>query len=216
MRFVMNLAQGLLGWLRKQSPLNAANPNPGTSPYNPGDYNTPPGGAQPIEISNEEEVTLGLNMRLGQQDSVVRGPTDELLRSRKDVYALCGCGHIAYQVQAKNKPGQQPVRGIAGKCAYCEGDFQEPLAKGLITLLEAERQSLVCSECARLTTSGVLSCPKHCVAMTEDNGQTVYLGPEEQTQLDRKQTTQKILTPFIWLFSDQNQKQITDQDRKNG
>jgi len=211
----MNVALKLLGWLRKQSPLNSANPNPGTSPYNAGVYNTPHGGAQTIETSNEEELTLGLNLRLGQQDSAVRGPAAELLRSRKGIYALCGCGHIAYQVQPTNKPGQQPIRGIAGKCAYCEGDFQEPLAKGLITLLEAERQTLVCSECARLTTSGILSCPKHCVAVTEGNGQTVYLGPEEQTQLDRKQTTQKILTPFIWLFSEQNQIQITDQDKEN-
>jgi hypothetical protein len=209
----MSVTSKVVRWLLKQSPNNSADPNPGTLPQELNIPGTSSVGAQPIEISTEEECMLGSAVSLGQQDSAVQDLGEALIRSHKNLYVICGCGHVACHVQATNKQGQQPTRGIAGKCYYCEEQYQRAFLKGKITLIEADRRSLVCTDCARLTVSGVLSCPSHYTAVTESDGQTIYLGPDERSQLERKQTIQKILTPFILLFSGQNKQQITKEDK---
>ena len=211
----MNIASTVAKWLLKQSPRSSADPNPGTLPQEWNAPETPSAGVQPIEISTEEECIIGSTVSLGQQNKAAQGPADELIRAHKDVYVLCGCNHVACHVQATHKQGQQPTRGIAGKCRYCEKEYDRDVLKGRLTLFEADRRSLVCTDCARLTVSGVLSCPNHCTEVTETDGQTIYLGPEERSQLERKQTIQKILMPFTLLFSPQSQPEIPKEDGVN-
>ena len=204
----MSIASKFLNWLYKRSPHNAANPNPSAMPYDQDANGIPSNESQTIEISIEQDVIIGLPLSFGDEDTIARGPNGELIRSHKKIYILCGCGHIPSQLHAEKDAGKSPKRGIAGKCLYCEKEFQKMLKNGLVSGIEAERQSLVCTECAQLTVSGILCCPRHYAAIGDENGNIVYLGPDEQTQQKRNDTIQKILMPFAALFTEPNKPQL--------
>lgn len=203
----MNIASKLFGWLSKGSTKNAANPNPAATPVNPNFSGGFPGQSQPIEVAVEQDLIMGTNLSLGCQDSIAKGPNEELIRSHRNMSILCGCGHIVSQLHPTQEQGKAPVRGIGGKCFYCDMVYSELLLKGLVTQSEAERQSLVCSDCAKITVSGKLCCPKHYIATIDESGNTIYLGPEEQEQLEGQQSRQEIIQmvfkPFIALVSEQ-------------
>jgi hypothetical protein len=203
----VTIASKFLNWLYKRSPHNAADPNPSAMPYDQDVNDIPFNESQIIEMSIEQDVIIGLPLSFGDEDTVARGPNRELIRSHKKNSILCGCGHIAPQSPSANEQGKISGRKIIGKCFHCDNDGNKMLQKGLISPLEAARQSLVCNECARLV-SGVICCPKHYVAASDENGNIVYLGPDEQTQQKRKDTIQKILMPFAALFTKQNQPQL--------
>ena len=93
----------------------------------------------------------------------------------------------------------------------------ELLSKGLISPLDAERYSLACSDCAKITISGKLCCPKHYIAIADETGNTIYLGPDDQTeqqqleeQRARQEIVQKILNPFMSLLSGQKPEDINE------
>jgi len=203
----MNIASKLFGWLIKGSAKNAANPNPAATPASPNFNRGFPGHIPPIEVAVEQDLIMGTNLSLGQQDSVAEGPNGELIRSHRNMSILCGCGHIVSQLQPTQEQGKAPVRGIAGKCFYCDIEFNELMSKGLIAPFDAERQSLACSDCAKITVSGKLCCPKHYIAIIDEGGKTIYLDPEEQEQRveqqARQETIQMIFKPFIALLSEQ-------------
>jgi len=203
----MNIASKLFGWLIKGSAKNAANPNPAATAANPNFSGGFPGQSQPIEVASEQDLIMGTNLILGCQDSFAKGPNEELITTHRNVSILCGCGHIVSQLHPTQEQGKAPVRGIGGKCFYCDMAYSELLSKGLITAFEAERQSLVCSDCAKITVSGKLCCPKHYIATTDESGNTIYLGPEEHEQLAeqqaRQEIIQKVFNPFIALLSGQ-------------
>jgi phage pi2 protein 07 len=213
------MAMNFWKWLFKVSPNNASNPNPSPSASDGYHYNVPANGSQPIEISVEQESIIGSCLSLGVQDSIGRGANGQLVRSRNKDSVLCGCGHPVSQLHAENEPGKPRKRGMAGKCFYCSKEYQKLRAKGLISEIEAERLSWVCSDCARLTISGVLCCPQHYAAVEDGNGGVIYLGPDEQEQQKRKETLQKILAPFAALFIVPNQPQLPqpedDDDQDN-
>ena len=203
----MNIPAKLFGWVVKSSAKNAANPNPPVTPATPnvgGEF----GGQQPpIEVAMEQEAIIGTDISLGRQDSVGYGPGGVLITQHKNMSILCGCGHIVSQLQPAQEERKAPFPGIGGKCFYCELELNEWALKGLISPFEAQRQSLVCSNCAKITLSGKLCCPKHYTATIDENGNTIYLGPDDQArqqelaeQQARQETVQKILKPFMWLF----------------
>lgn len=213
----MNVASKLFGWLVKGSAKNAANPDPAATPASQNFSGEFPGQVSPIEVAMEQDLIMGTTLSLGQQDSVAEGPNGELIRSHKNMSILCGCGHIVSQLQPTQEQGKAPVRGIAGKCFYCDIEFGELKSKGLITAFEAERQSLVCSDCAKITLSGKLCCPKHYIATTDESGNTIYLGPDdqiEQQQLAEQQARdkiiQKVFKSFTALLSGQKPEQTNE------
>ena len=207
----MSISAKLFGWMVKRSVKNAAHPNP---PATPATVNVDDkfGGQQtPIEFAEERDLIIGTDISLGHQDSVGYGPDGSLVRRHRNMSILCGCGHIVSQLQPVQEEGKAPLPGVMGECFYCRLELNEWVQKGLISPFEAQRQSLICSNCAKITLSGKLCCPKHYTVTIDANGNTVYLGPEDQAkqqelaeQQARHETVQKILTPFRTLFLGSN------------
>lgn len=211
----MSIASKFLNWLYKRSSHNAADPNPSAMPYDQDTNGIPSNESRPIEISIEQDVIIGLPLSFWDEDTIARGTNGELIRSHKKNSILCGCGHIASQLHAENEHNKSPKRGIAGKCPYCEKEFQKMLRKGLISEIEAERQSLVCTDCAKLTISGILCCPKHYAAIGDENGNIVYLDPDEQAKQKREDLQKQILMPFAALLMKSNQSKLPPSSNIN-
>ncbi len=202
-------------WLSKMSPYKASDPNP--TPYSSNAYNDyfHDDTIHPIEMSVEQEDLIGSCFNAGVQAGIGRGAKGQLVSFRKNISVLCGCGHPVSQLHAENESGKSSKRGLAGKCFYCSKEFQKSVTKGLISEMEAERLSLVCTDCARMTISGVLCCPRHFAAIEDEKGNTIFIGPDEMVQQSRKQTINKILAPFAALFSEPNQPQLPQSKTKH-
>ena len=208
----MSIADKFFNWLTKSSVKNAANPKP--APHIP-DSSAAQGPMRPLEYNTREEIIIGSTINISTQDVLLKGPNGELVRSHKNLSVLCGCGHLISQLQPETEKGKSPKRGLSGKCLYCEDQFQEMVLKGKMTPMEAERRALVCSECARVTLSGVLCCPKHYISVADGSGQIVYLGPEEQEQRKREEIIGKIFSPFISVLTDQDNRQLPGPEDNN-
>ncbi len=208
----MNIAKKFFNWLKKGSPNNAANPNPKAAAYNTANNNTFGPAITPLEISSQQEIVLGSFINIGNQDLASRGPNGEMLYSYKNLSFLAGCGHVISQLHAQNESGKTPIRGVGGRCLYCDAKYQQMAAKGLMSLDEADRRSLVCSECARVTVSGILCCPMHYTAIGDGNGNFVYLGPQEIEDQKRKDLVNKILSPFTSFLPRPQLPNIEDKD----
>ena len=202
-------------WFSKISPYKASDPNPSPCASNSSNDNFHDDTIHTIEMSVEVENIIGSCLNIGIQDSIGRGAKGQLVRFRKSISVLCGCGHPVSQLHAENESGKSSKRGLAGKCFYCSKELQKSMIKGLISEMEAERLSLVCTDCARITISGVLCCPRHFAAIEDEKGNTVYIGPEEIVQQDRKETVKKILAPFAALFSEHTQPQLPQSKTKH-
>ena len=93
----MKIMSSLLAWLLRFSSPKVVNANQGPLPRNPEPRQSPPDIVEPIEVSTEEDLTIGINVTLGCQNTAAWGPNGELIRSRRNINVLCGCGHIAHQ-----------------------------------------------------------------------------------------------------------------------
>lgn len=198
----MKFVTDLLHWLVKRSSKNATNPKPKATPH----PSTTQNAQDPliIETVSDEKVTLGIDTILGEQDNLAKGPGGELIRSHQSVSILSGCNHIVSQLQPTHEEGKLPSKGLAGKCIYCVKEVQKLVKKGKLDPLEADRLSLVCTDCAKMTVSGTLCCPKHYVAIDNGTNQTLYLDPDEQARESQKKLVQTILLPFRGILGDSN------------
>lgn len=209
-----SFASKLLTWLTNRSPRNAAVPNvqPGQSaPMGPSSCGGP---VQPIERNVEVRSIAGLLNRAYQVDSLGRGADDELVRYRDDGGGiLAGCGHTVREFEGQSEK-HQDGRRIAGLCAYCVREYQPQVQKGLMDPLHAERLSLVCSECAKISTSGYLCCPRHCAPTVGPDGSTHYVDSETAQKMARQDVVGKALRAVTWLFGDPRdpQDQQTSQE----
>lgn len=107
------------------------------------------------------------------------------------------------------------MRGIAGKCFYCDAEYQKLSQKGQISPFDAERLSLVCADCGKITLSGQLCCPKHYTAVLNPDGTTTYLSPEDTEEQNRQNTIKNILGSMAQLFGKETSEQNI-QDQNNG
>jgi len=171
-------------------------------------YGIPAGSGQqapttrPIDVCSDEDIVLGLNLRLGTYVSVDMGPDGEYRRAKRHISVLCGCGHIIRSTPAQESSEskkQDPNRKLEGECYYCRQEYDVLVLSGKLSPAEAQRLSLVCSDCARITVSGKLACRKHSEAITDETGQTVFLGPDDQVQYQRQKTLQRF-TSILALF----------------
>jgi len=210
----MSFAQKFFNWLNKSSVKNAADPDPKTSPYVP-DINNVQGQVTPVEYNTEQEVIIGSGINLGRQDVALQGPNGEFYFSSKSLSILCGCGHLVSQLHEETEPGKTPKRGICGKCLYCEVKFEKMVSKKLMTREEADIKSSVCTECARITTSGILCCPKHYTEVVDSDGKSLYLSPETVEVQNREEIISKIFSPFVSLFTEQNSHQLPSPEDNN-
>jgi hypothetical protein len=207
------LCSKLWNWIMTRSPKNASVPNVQyrSAGYANNSVNRP--GAQLIETNVDIQSITGLLSKFGKTDNLFCGPDGELLRINEQVSILLGCGHVVTQLQAAEKKGRR-IRGIAGPCYFCLIDYSRLFAKGLISALDAERLSLTCTECGKITTSGYLCCPKHREENGhKPNGEPIYIDTEHAKQIQR-QDTMKLALGIVHSLFGQNQQEIPDNQDK--
>lgn len=197
-------------WVLNRSPKNAAKPNVQSNPIDNVGSASIPIGAEPLETYLEIESILGGPIKIGLEEGSLKGPDGQLIRTSNRASILLGCNHIVAQFQALDQEDRH-IRGIAGKCFHCDLEGQELLQKGKITVFDAERLSLVCSDCGKITESGQLCCPKHYTAVSNPDGTTTYLSPEDAEEQDRQNTTKTILSSIALLFG-QNSLEIPQEN----
>jgi hypothetical protein len=209
---MITLLSKLWKWAVNRSPKNAAIPD--VRPHPAGDTeNTPQTpGVQPIETNMESQSFIGLLARLGKQENLFRSPDGELVRASDQTWILLGCGHVAGQVQAIDEKHRH-IRGIAGICARCLRENQRLLEKRQISPFDAERLSLVCTDCAKITVSGQLCCPRHYTAMTAPDGSVAYLDTEQAEEIERQDTIRRALGIANLLFGE-DEPQVPDKQEK--
>jgi hypothetical protein len=194
-----NFASKLWNWLINRSPRNATQSDPTVQMDQQTTELVPACNNRPFETYIETDSIQGFVTKVGWQESGVRTPDGELFRTRENFALPLGCGHIARQQQAVDQQDQH-IRGIAGICYYCQQELLKALSRGEITPFDAERLSLVCSDCGKITVSGQLCCPKHYARLAGPAGAEVYLGPEDIKKQEQNRLTSKMLGPILGLF----------------
>jgi len=207
-----DLVWKLWDWLINRSPKNAAMPDVQPGPASDTANTTQPPGAQVVETNLAFQSCMGLLSRLGKEDSLLRGPDGNLVRVNEQVGILLGCGHVVTQLQAVDEKGRH-VRGIAGVCDGCFGENCRLLQKGRISALDAERLSLVCTDCGKITVSGHLSCPKHYSTVITPDGTPNYIDAEQAKEMKRQDTVRTALGIIKFLFGE-GQQEIPDKQDK--
>ncbi len=187
------------------TPPNTAYGVPGQQPPSP----------RPIDACSNEDIILGLDIRLGNYESVAMGPDGEYHRTKQNISLLCGCGHIIKSTpdqESSESKNQQPNRKLEGECYYCSQDHAPLVLSGALSPAEAQRLSLVCSDCARVTVSGKLACRKHTEAIMDESGQTVFLGQDDQIQYRRQKTLHKFMGVLSFFVTDEITPENTTED----
>ncbi len=166
-----------LDYLFRRSPKNAATPNvqpaPPVASAQPGTGSS----VRPLERNVEVSSIAGLLNELRRVETRYVGADGEVIHCLEAHGGfVLGCGHHG-TAQAGAEEGTRG-REIAGVCAYCVRDYQPLVDKGELDPLQAERLSLVCNECARMTTSGHLCCPRHSRKVTAEDGTTPVHRPD--------------------------------------
>lgn len=211
-----NFASKFWNWLVNRSPQNAASPTPTAPPGQQPSGQASVHSSRPFETYIETQSIQGFFTKVGWQESCVKTPDGELFRTRDNFALPIGCGHIARQQQPVDQPDRH-IRGIAGICFYCQQDILKALSRGEITPFDAERLSLVCSDCGKVTVSGQLCCPKHYARLIGPDGSEVYLGPDDIKKQDQNRLIAKMLGPILDLFLEEGQttEQPKSQEKDN-
>ena len=195
-----NPASKFWDWFMNRSPRDAAVPDvqPGSSAWpHPSSGDS---AIQPIERHVEMRSFAGLLNTPYRVETLGRSVDDELVRCHHDgADMILGCGHKVSGFQDKDKKPQDD-RTIAGLCAYCVREYQPQVQKGEMDPLHAERLSLVCSECAKVSTSGYLCCPRHCKPTAGSDGTTHYVDSETALKMARQDVVGKAFRAVMWLF----------------
>lgn len=192
--------------LLRRSPKNAAVPK--VQPAPPATSAQPGTGSsvRPLERNVEVSSIAGLLTELRRVETRYMGADGEVIHCLEAHGGfVLGCGHHG-TAQASAEEGPRG-REIAGLCAYCVREYQPLVEKGEIDPLQAERLSLVCNECARMTTSGHLCCPRHSTKVTAEDGSTQYIDPDTAKSASRQSTIAKALSVFQYLFGEPQEQQ---------
>ncbi|MDI6449139.1 hypothetical protein [Anaerobaca lacustris] len=204
----------LIDILFRRSPKNAATPNVQPAPPATSAQSSASAPIEPLERNVEVRSIRGLLNDLHRLDGRYRSAEGELIsRCEAEEGIVLTCGHIGTAF----RPSPEKDRAetwIAGLCTYCVREYQSLVEKGELDALQAERLSLICNECARMTTSGHLCCPRHSTKVTAEDGSTKYIDPDTAKSASRQSTIVKALSVLQYLFGDpQNpQKQGTNQE----
>lgn len=194
-----NFASKLWNWLWNRSPHNAAQPNSAAPSDQQPSGQDLASSVRTFETYIETQSIQGFFTKVGWKESGVKTPDDELYRTRDNSALLLGCGHLVGQQQQVDQQDRH-IKGIAGICSYCFADMQKSLARGEITPFDAERLSLVCSDCGKIAVSGQLCCPKHYARLIGPDGKEVYLGPDDIKKQEQHRLIAKVLGPVLDLF----------------
>jgi len=212
---VSNFASKLWRWLVNRSPRDAAKPN--VTSQSGQDVSTEPSSHNdnPFETYTENQYIQGMGVKVGWEEAGIRTHEGQLFRTRDNFALPIGCSHIVRQQQSVDQPDRH-IRGIAGICFYCQQELLKALRRGEITPFDADRLSLVCSDCGKITVSGQLCCPKHYARLTGPDGIEVYLSPDDIKKQEQNQLIAKVLGPVLDLFLEEQQpKQQPQQQEKD-
>lgn len=195
-----NLYDILMDALTKRSSRNAGMPN--THPGQLAESNEPQmpeDGSMVLESLTETENIAGFTLEIGNKDYTVITPQRQLHRVIQSTSVILGCGHYINKTD-KNAPEGNADYKIAGMCHYCRAENLLLFKQGLITSYDADRLSLVCTCCARMTESGLLCCHKHSHKIPQPDGTKTYIDQQQMENVNREQTISRILKPFSQLF----------------
>ena len=195
-----NFCKKLLEILFFRSSSQAANPN--VTPQPPDNPFTPsiPEQQQPIESYFEMDSIDSLKM--GKTDFAGKDAFGQLVRGRTRHNVQLGCNHLVNQIQPEQTETQQ-IRGVAGVCYYCnleiQSEQQRRIAAGepLLPPDDAIRLTLVCTECARMSVSGILCCPRHSRIVDDGCGNSICLDIDELDSQAKKNSMLRIITPIF-------------------
>lgn len=175
-----------------RSPQNAAKPEVGGQfPDAFAEINLPPG-SELIEADLQFESILGFVSKLGTVSSAAKGPDGQLIRVRNKQSIACTCGHV---VSEREKLG--------GICIHCLVDVYQKLRSRRcagVAPTDVEPLFFVCSDCAKMTRSGVLCCPKHYETETKSDGSESYLSPDDVREQKRQNHIKTVLDTLNLLF----------------
>ena len=168
------------------------------------------------ETHIERDTVAGTAIKLFDIETTQEEQGNKMTGSRDRMSILAGCGHVFTQIQAVNQKDRH-IRGLGGRCTYCFEELQPLIEQKQITPFDLDRLSCVCSDCVRTTVSGKVACPKHCKPVLTPDGGTVYLGPEEIEEENRRATIEMVLGPLRSLFCEPPPPQLSDnvQEQKN-
>lgn len=192
-----NILKTIWNALWHRSPHNATQSQVSQHPVHNWPVGGPSAADQVIETLVETEC-LG-PIELGEISQACQKADGELSQSSRKLIIVAGCNHIVTQFQPVQKQNRH-IRGIAGQCEYCLTELGPLYNTGQISPYDFFRLSLVCTDCAHMTTSGYLSCPKHYTMVTQTDGTTVYLGPAEAKELRRRNTIHTVKNVLLDLF----------------
>lgn len=153
----------------------------------------------------EIEPIIGTNIALPSAQYTIQKPNSVDHKKNKPSI-LIGCQHVVSRVQPLNTK-ENRFRGIAGKCCYCWDSYMPLVQAGQMHLFDAERLSLVCSDCARLTNLGNLVCPKHCVPVQVSENRVVYIDPKEIEEEKKNKPIKMVFQALGWLFTEERQQE---------
>ena len=188
-----------------RSPAQAANPN--ATPQSPDDPFTPPMPEQSQPIESFFEGDRFGPVQMGKVEFAGRDLSGQLVRGSANHHVMLGCKHLVRQIQPEQTDTQK-TRGVAGSCNYCDLEIQSEQQRRitanepLLPLSEAIRLTLVCTECARISVSGKLCCPRHSRIVDDGSGNNICLDVEELESQAKKTSVMKILMPLLSLFTE--------------
>ena len=195
-------------WIFNRSPQNAANPNVQMQSMENMINKYIPPGCQLIETYIDIDSNIDSGLDFGIFVNIYRGEDGNLVRVKRKISRDIGCEHTISQSQAEDKDNQH-IPGRSGSCYYCLLKWQKEAQAGHITFKDAKRLSSVCTDCAHITASGHLCCPKHWKEINNPEGSPIYLGPEDIESQKRQQTLHTVLDTLATLFS----RPITDNKK---
>jgi hypothetical protein len=206
----------LWDWLLQRSPIDAATPD---VRQRPDDNITPPfqpSGRQPIETSVNTFSVLGLPLKTGSIDRLLRTVDGELSRIHDDTVLLLACGHFgAFNPRPDQK--ENKIKKITAQCFYCWQQLQEQALESMPfdKLVREFGLTLVCEECERRTTEGHLSCPKHSEEDTKPDGIQSFLSLEDAKEKERLNTMKTILGFIASFFSQSSSDNPTQNSQES-
>jgi len=199
--------------LLRRSSKNAAVPKVQPGPPPASTWSNAGAPIRPLERNIEVNRVVGLLNEQCHVETRYMGADGELIYCIEDHGGLVlGCGHHGTaHISVKEATCG---RGIAGVCVYCAREYQPLVEKGEIDALQAERLSLVCNECARMTTAGHLCCPRHATKVTAEDGTIQYIDPDTAKSAARQNTIAKAVGALMCLFGEPQEQQEQRTNRE--
>ncbi|MFC1783560.1 hypothetical protein ACFL02_08240 [Planctomycetota bacterium] len=213
-----NFASKIWDYLFKRSHQQSTLPKVQPLPFDDALSGAGVGNAGPIETYIDIYSIVGSDIKLGKTESAFIDSLGQLVRTHNTISIPLGCGHLISEIQPVQEE-HKTIKGLAGQCCYCSLEYQALLEKGEISVFDAQRLSMVCTVCAKMTSSGRLCCPRHYTEVSNPDGSKSVLDPKQAEAESRKQIVKTILYSLALPFLEEDQPSTknhqTEDDENN-